>query len=433
MLFGRDGSLYQVSAGGGAPRLVARPSASGPGAYRFPQFLPHSRRFLYFEYSTRDAAQSAIYTASLDSPLKTRVVNADYQARFVDAGYLFLIRNGDLLAQPVDARSFALTGEPIVVAEQVQVDPNLNFRTAAFSVSSAGSFVYGTGSQPKTRLVWFDRRGNQGRTLGTPDAGYAAELSPDGSQVALELMDPEGRGHLWVMDVERGTKRALARTAGVWEYGPHWSPDGRFLAYAATSVRLTASLRRRPADGSGVEDVLAPESPLLKFVDHWSVDGRFVLFSTANGLSMLSLADRRVSPVPQTRAGESLERLSPDGQWLAYVSNESDRDEVYVRPLAGGQKVLVSTEGGSSPYWRRDGRELYYVGQGNSMMAVSVSATGQLKVGAPQLLFRLPRTAAGRSPYSTIDGERFLVRTSESDAASSLTWVLNWPALQKNP
>jgi eukaryotic-like serine/threonine-protein kinase len=433
MLFVQNGSLYQVGASGGVATPVLQRTVSG-GSLRYPQFLAHSRRFIYLGYAIGNGVQNAIYVASLDTLRPTKVLNADYSAQFVDPGYLLVVKNGDLVAQPVKADTIAPIGEPTVVAQQIQVSSNINVRSAMFSASASGSLAYRASSREKTRLVWLDRRGMPIGTSPPADADiWVAEVSPDGSKVALETLEDDGTGDIWVMDVERGTKQALTRSPQVWEFGPHWSPDSRSIAYASSGLSRTASIRRRSADGSGPEETLAEASVALKMVSHWSADGKFILFSTSTeGISMLLLAGKRVTLVPQTGVTETQPRLSPDGRWLAYSSNESGRAEVYVRPFTGGPKVVVSTEGGVWPYWRPDGHELYYVAPDNTLQAVSVMLGASLIVGKSLPLFQLSPPATGRSPYSTSDGEHFLVRTS-TDTSSTIAWVLNWPALLRRP
>ena len=434
MLFVQDSSLYQVGASGGVATLVLQRAPSG-GGLRFPQFLPHSRRFIYLQYGFDNSVESAVYVASLDKPQPAKVLNADYEAQFVEPGYLLVVKNGDLVAQPLRTDSLSPIGEPTVIAQQIQVSPNINIRNAVFSASAAGSLAYRAGSRPKTRLAWLDRRG---MPIGTPPPAdafiWVAEVSPDGAKVALETLEDDGTGDIWVMDVDRGTKQALTRTPGVWEFAPHWSPDGRSLAYASAARNNTASIRRRSADGSGSEETLVAASMPLKFVSHWSADGRLILFDTsAAGIFMLSLGDTHVSEVAQTRPDEAQARLSPDGRWLAYASNESGRADVYIRPVTGGSRVVVSTDGGTWPYWRRDGRELYYVALDGTLRAVPVMSGASLTVGNSQPLFHLPPPPGGRSPYSTVGGERFLLRTTEANSTSTIAWVLNWPALLKKP
>ena len=435
------GALYRVSASGGTPTPVLTPERSTTH-YRWPQFLPHSRRFLFFQFSYDPTVESAIYAGSLDSSATAKVISTEYQAAYVDPGYLLFVRNGDLLAQHVRADSLAPTGEPTVVAVQVQVAPSPNARNASFAASPTGGLAYRVGSQPnQARLVWLDRHGNQLATPGRPEAYISAELSPDGTRAALEISESGGRGDIWTLDISRGTKQALTRTPDVWEYNPHWSPDGRYVSYGKTELggnAATGSIQRRRADGSGAEEAVAEVSPGLKLVSQWSPDGQSIFFwqVPARGLFRLTLADGHVSPIPDTRPGESEPRVSPDGRFLAFVSNESGRTEVWVRPLTGGPKTVASTDGGAWPYWRRDGHELYYVAPDNTMQAVPVTPASPIKVGAPEVLFRLPPSAAGRSPYSpysTNDGERFLVPRRETDTSPAITWVVNWRALLKKP
>jgi Tol biopolymer transport system component len=434
ILFSNVG-LYQVNAAGGSPREVLKPS-NARTLYRWPQFVPNSRRFLYLQFSYNRSDANAIYVGSLDSRNTAKVIDSDYRAEYAEPGQLLLVKNGNLVAQAIRLDSFAPTGQPIPIVENVQVSTNVNSRGIGVSASRTGALTYRTGTAFITRLEWIRR---DGRQIGVVGEGQyiAAELSPDGTKIALETNETTGRGDIWIMDPARGTKHALTRTPEIWEYAPQWSPDGRAITYAATADNagtpdaVMGGIRQRLSDASRSETVLASDSPGLKILSNWSADGRVILFFSDDGLGMLSLADGRVTKVPQTRPGEMQARLSPDGRWLAYASNESGQVEVYVRPLTGGPRVVVSTAGGHSPYWRHDGRELYYVTLDNAINVVPVMSAQPITLGAPHTLFHLPSAVGGRSPYSTVDGERFLIRTPAPDSSSTITWVLNWPALVK--
>jgi serine/threonine-protein kinase len=251
--------------------------------------------------------------------------------------------------------------------------------------------------------------------------------------VAVEIND-NGFGEIWVIDAERGTRIPITRTPDVWEYGVRWSPDARYVAYSVAGTRAgrQQTIRRRLADGSGAEEVLAEVTPsTLNFIKHWAPDGRSIVFAKIpGGLFTAPVAAKgEVSPVPGSSDSEIDGRLSPDGRWLAYTTTESGRGEVYVRPATGGQRTLVSTAGGVAPVWNRKGTELYYAAADGTIMAVPVSTAGSFGRGDPKPLFKkalsLTQTQL-RQPFTTIDGERFLVRVPDASSPPSITWVMNW-------
>ena len=438
------GPLFRVAAGGGAPTpFFAEPDTT----YRWPQFLPDGQRFLYHGIRESAREDAAIYVGTLDSTRTTRILTSLYQARYVDPGYLLFVRGDALLAQRFDADTLELTGESFAVADRVGLDVNSNRRRADFSVGGGG-LVHAAGVGT-AQLVWFDRSGAQLGLLGSPEAYYAHELSPDGTRVALEIFDDEGNGEIWVLDVERGTKDRLTGSTPGWEYTPRWAPDSNTVAFSSTFTSdsvLSTQLTQRPADGSGSETVVVELGESFNSTSHlldWSSDGEHMLFLRDEKLFLISLsdefADREPSALVETAFPKTGGRISPNGEWLAYVSNESGADEVYIDLMSGGARRRVSTNGGGSPRWSSDGAELYYVGGDRMLTAVRVE---QDEFGLPHSLFALPDTAVpgsiGREPYSTIDGERFLIRVGEGAgyvaglqagfSPTSITWVLDWTA-----
>jgi dipeptidyl aminopeptidase/acylaminoacyl peptidase len=354
-------------------------------------------------------------------------MSSDYPAQYAEPGYLLFVRDGVLLAQPFDAGTGSLGGAPVTIAPRVAVSPNVNFRSAELSVSAAGALAYQTG-WVRSRLTWLDRRGNVERVLGEPDDYVEADLSPDGTQIALEVNEENGFGEIWLMDAARGTRVPLTRTPDQWEYSPRWSPDGRYVAFSNL-----AAVHTQLADRSGAAELLGvtSPSPTLQFLRQWTGDGR-ILFTRLDGglFSMPASPNGEPAPLPGSGASESQARVSPDGRWLAYTSTETGRREVYVRPVEGGPSRLISTAGGGHPLWHRDGRELYYLASDGTIVAAPVTRGSTLEVGMPKPLFKTrPSQDELRQAYSTVDGERFLVRTLDETTAPAIAWLVNWRAL----
>jgi Tol biopolymer transport system component len=282
--------------------------------------------------------------------------------------------------------------------------------------------------------VWFDRAGKQLGVLGEPAAYDDIELSPDGQQASVSLPG-QGGTDIWLYDVARGIKNPFT-------FGPAderaliWSPDGRRVVFNSRR-KGQMNLYQKSADGSGAEEVLL-EDKLLKFPMSWSADGKSLLYRstggpTNNDLFVLPLSgDRKPIPFVNTPFAEASGAFSPDGRWVAYASNESGRNEVYVAPFPGpgGKRRQVSTAGGGFPRWRRDGTEIFYVAPDRKLVAAAVNGRGaSFEVGAVKPLFET-RIPGPRYEYAvTADGQRFLINTeSEQAGATPITVVTNWMA-----
>jgi serine/threonine protein kinase len=416
-------ALYRVSASGGTATKVEIQSTPQLRSFRWPQFLPGGRRFLGLGMTE---SASGLYLSTLDGTASksVKVLDTDYMSQYAEPGYLLFVRDGGLFAQPFNADTGSLSGTPLSLVQGIAVSPDVNLRNAGFSVAGTGGLVYRTNSSRK-RLTWLDRNGNEQGVVGEPDNYDEAELSPDGSQIVVEVNDKNGFGDIWVMNAGRGTRVPLTRTPGRWEYSPRWSPDGQYIAYAEG-----ITIRRRRSDGSGEEEKLADITPpSLIFPRDWTRDGRILFTRLSGGLFSVAVSPNSQPSPLDDGAGNG--RVSADGRWLAYTSFETGQNEVYVRSFAGGPRTRVSTEGGQSPVWRRTGSELYYWAADGSMMSVTIRNGERLDVDIPRPLFKLRVAAEGvvRPLFSTIDGQRFLVRFPDAATAPPITWVVNWAAL----
>jgi Tol biopolymer transport system component len=310
------------------------------------------------------------------------------------------------------------------------------------AVSATGQLLY-SAANTSSQFIWLDRRGKQLGVVGEPGEYYLFRLSPDGNRIAV-ARSRRGGADLWLLDVERGaTSRFTNAGTGTHNY-PVWSPDGRTIVFATGLPRR--SLAFKGAGGTG-EGQLTLESQAVASPNDWSRDGRFLLYAemapgTGVDLWFLPITPEGkpaegAKPVPYLRTPfyDSQGRFPPmaNPQWVAYVSDESGRYEVYIDTFPERRhKTPISTGGGLYPAWGVGGRELYYVSPDFKLMAVSLKlGTDSLEPSAPRELFPLPAVDNGYSPYEpTPDGQRFLVRaTPQQQAAEPLTVIVNWLAL----
>jgi Tol biopolymer transport system component len=383
-----------------------------------------------------------IYLGSLEKGRLQRLT-PDYSraayAASAEGGYLLFVRDRALVAQPFDVSKLSLMGEPFRVVEEVRHNPGNGY--GYFSVSENGVLVYDPSLfNRNTQLVWMDRAGKQ---LGVafPGGSFSRfRLSPDDGRIALAQDDP-GNIDLWIHDLLRGvTPRFTFDPAN--DLFPIWSPDGSRIAWQSNRGG-TYGLYQKLASGMGQEKLLLQSSNQIIPRD-WSTDGRFIVYQqidpkTNSDVWALPLeGEHKPFPLLQSPYLEGNPRLSPDGRWLAYYSDETGRGEVYVTTFPSpGAKWQISTAGGGQPQWRRDGKELYYTAADGRLMAVAVegrtSSEAGFEAGVPQALFEM-RLPFGSLLYvdsynASADGQRFLVNTPVGEAmAAPLTVVINWTA-----
>jgi Tol biopolymer transport system component len=344
------------------------------------------------------------------------------------------------MAQPFDATRLSLAGDPVPVVERVG-----SFRDGGFfSASNNGVLVYRI-ADADSQVTWFDRQGAVTGRASEPGGFRDAALSPDGARAVVSRTNPQDatKADLWLLDLSRGSGATrLTLGAEIAEF-PAWSTDGKRIIFTLGHNRLHQKL----ASGEGdEEEVLQTSSGGIIKASGWSPDGRFLLYATVSDKTtrwdLWVLQHDNPKPVPFVRtAFDEIEgRFSPDGRRVAYVSNQSGLNEVYVRGFAtdfssgsasGGGATLVSRGGGTAPRWRRDGRELFYLAPNGKMMAVDVKAGPAFDVGTPTALFQVPPGAIVGDV--TPDGKRLLLVTPVGPSASApFTVVLNWAVGLKN-
>ncbi len=428
-----DGALRRVSASGGTPQIVLAPDIkAGERDIWWPAFLPDGRHFLYLSLGT-GRTPLAVNVASLDSPGRTLVMKGGSNVRYADGRIIFL-RGGTLMSQRFDIRRLELQGEAVPVVEGVQtLSP-----TGAFTVSQTGVLAYKSGETVGgSRLIWFDAAGRQLGTVGSPAAYGDLFLSPDGRRAAVTLPDSSGGARdVWLVDITRDlmTRFTFDRAE---DNSAVWSPDGTRLTFRSNR-NGAFHLFEKPSNGSGVEtSLLADKSNMFPL--GWSTDGRLLLYAAITSKEgatpqpdlwvLPSGGDKKPFPFLTTPFGEVPARFSPDGRWVAYVSSESGRNQVYVVPFPGpGGKWQISTQGGGAPVWRRDGKEIFYMADDARLMAAAVSFTASgIEIGSERPLFQL-RPGGPRSFYDVAPDGRFLVVSSTDKPDSSpITLVVNWP------
>ena len=425
--------ISRVSSSGGAASPVTElPPGGTEGSHRWPYFLPDGKHFLYLALGAGTGPErDALFVGSLDSKERKLLVSTRSSAAYAAPGYLLFHRETVLLARPFDATRLRFTGDAFPVAEQVRA---LFTRKAAFSVSENGVLAYQAGGEGgQSQLVWMDRGGKELEKVGAPANYRAPRLSHDGRRVALVVEDIRSGTDLWLYDLARRTSTRFSFDPAN-EFSPVWSPDDRRIVFTS-SRKGAGDLYWKNAAGTGNDEPVIV-SPLLKFPNDWSSDGRFLAFQasgpkTGNDLWIFSIADRKASLYLQTEFSEAGARFSPDGLFLAYVSDESGTDEVYVQPFPGpGGKWQISISGGQQPAWSRNGRELFYLAPPNKLMAVEVQGGEAFEVGIPKLLFETRLVGGpGRRYDVSSDSQRFLVNTPiGAETHSPITLVVNWTA-----
>jgi len=435
------GPIHRVPSGGGKAEPVTTLDASRhETAHRYPFFLPDGRHFLYLALNvsgnSRDPA-NRIWVASLEAAPAKPLIPANFNAQYAD-GYLFFVRGGDLggslLAQPFDLARLETSGDPVTIADQVSLYGDfLGF--GSYSVSRSGTLVFDA-SQLLTRLEWFDRAGKRTGIFGDMGPHFNPRISPDGTHVAFDLYDTGTQTtQVWVGDVTRGVQTRLTSGPGS-NSGPVWSPDGSRIAFQSDR-KHQADVYVRAVAGTGADEAITDEDSQKIPID-WSRDGGFLtIFDREGGgnrqirLSAIQLSgDRKavvvVPTVPNLLGGG---RLSPDGRWLVYDTDESGRSEVYVVSFPEGQgRVQISNAGGTNAKWSRNGREILYTAFDGRVTSVEIDTSHGLRVGTPKPLFQLPE-GTGFGWDVSADGERVLLNVPVIKSSSvPLSVVVNWAA-----
>jgi len=436
ILFGTPSSgLFQVSADGGTPSSLTTFDASlGWLGHRWQQVLPGGR-FLYLSRSQK-AENAGIYAGLLAKPGEgRRLLPAETNALYAPGGngkdYLLWMRGGTLVAQEFEPGTLQLAGEPRMVADPVAA----NGLSGRMNVAAAatGVLLY-SASNTLSQLTWFDRGGNSVGVVGDPGEYSMLRLSPNGRRVVV-ARERAGVPDLWLLDVERHVSSKLISSGS--NMYPVWSPDGRTIVFSSL-----AGLFRKDSSGAGNEQRLS-QSHTGQFGSDWSRDGRLVLYeelSPEGGRDLWVIeVTSEGSPAGTARAylrtpsNERHGRFSPElpPRWVAYQSDETGRNEVYIQAFPEPRgPIPISTGGGQYPAWGAGGHELLYVSPENKLMAVSLKlGANSVEPSTPRVLFSLATVDNEIPPYDVAPDGRFLVRATTGQAGQPLTVIVNWPAL----
>jgi Tol biopolymer transport system component len=430
--------LRRIGASGGEVALATRVLPRQTN-HRFPHFLPDDRHFIFFSQGSNET--QGIFLGQLDSTDVKRVTSTETAAAFMPPYHLVYVRQGSLVARTFDAAAGTVGNDIVALADPVGWDGAIG--VAAFAVSSTGIVVYRSSGIGRRQLAWFHRLGKQIGTVGAPDPSSLQypQLSSDGSRVAVDRTIQNNRD-VFIFDLARPTPTRLTFHPDI-DATPVWSPDGARIAFR-TSRNGVYDLFQKSSTLEDTESVLF-ESAETKTPETWSPDGQFLMFvnqgaETGNDLWVLHLGEShrsvKADPYLRTPFDESQAAFSPDGHWVAYQSNQDGPVQVYVQPFPGpGEKRQISSAGGGSPRWRRDGKELFYVSPEGRLMNVPVRSQGTgLEYDAPSVLFEPPLAGgtftgiAGnvRPQYDVAPDGRFLMNVGTEETISPITVILNW-------
>lgn len=441
-------SLHRVRASGGAPEQVASAESSPAGQWGGLAYLPDGEHFLIASIDDMQLGdQVRVYVGSAENPTERLLFRAESTATYAEPGYLLYIRAGNLIAQSFDPRTRETSGEPVSLPEPTAFGRVQ--RRASVSVSQTGVLAYRQRATT-SQLTWFDRSGRKLGTVGAPGRYINPSLAPDARRVAVtRLSSSPSESDIWLFE-PRG-ERPFTVAPGMEDHAV-WSPDGRRIAFSSDEDRVL-NLYVKDLSASAEE----PGTVLLKnnrqkLPMDWTPDQKHVLFlDSKNGtipwlplLSPVDAADRgdmelaSADPSASSR-NEFQAQVSPDGRWIAYVSDFAGAAQVYVSEFPNGRrKWQISTSGGFEPKWRGDSRELFYIAPDQQLMSVPITVTASdLQAGRPTPLFKAGVLGAPyqvglvRNEYAvTGDGARFLINQPTDGAPPyAIRVVVNWPSL----
>ena len=430
---GFDGLKFVATDSGAMETLTALDHDRKEKGHRFPEALPGVRALLFTIVTTEMESQDegSIAVLDLDTGEHRIVLEGGRSARYSPTGHLVYAHAGSLFAVPFDVGTLKVNGAPTAVVEGVSMSALAG--NAEFGLSRDGALLYAPGGMEGAarQIVSVDRRGQTEPLVETTRAYADLRFSPDGRFLAVSIIG--ANDSIWVHDMARGILTRLAH--GSDNNAPIWTPGGERLTFSSNRNGPFVNLFWQLADGSAPPEPLAT-SETVQLPGSWTPDGKALVFSTGSDIWWLTLdGDRKPRPLLEADHQLSYPRLSPDGRWLAYVSDETGREEVYLQAFPElGRRHQVSSQGGFDPVWNSNGRELFFR-WADAIHLVDVRPRGALELGTPRLLFKAPSALSTlqiryqrRSYDVTPDGQRFaMVVSNESEIArTELVYVQNW-------
>lgn len=404
--------IHRVSASGGTPEAVTSlDSAAGEISHRFPQLLPDGKTIIFtIKLNNITSFDEALIAAErLGTGERKILVRGGTYVRYAPTGHLIYIRGNTIYAVPFDAERLEVSGPPVPIEEGGWM--NRGSGQASIGFSNNGVLVFapsGPRSFESFALAWMDRQGKTRPLLETLRSYFSARLSPDGQKVATDIN--AANDDIWVYHITRGTLTRLTFAGGNNDL-PIWSPDGKYVVYSAEKGK-SPNIFRKPWDGSGAEERLTND-PNAQNPTSFTPDGKMLSYEQNGDIWILPLeGDRKPWPFIQSSAIEVGEYFSPDGRWMAYVSNESGKSEVYVTAFPKREgKWQISVGGGAGPIWSRNGKELFFT-NGSSLMVVNVTAGSTFDFSVPRKLCDIPPSTSVWD--IAVDGQQFLALVSQS-------------------
>jgi Tol biopolymer transport system component/aminoglycoside phosphotransferase (APT) family kinase protein len=412
IVFSQARELYKVNEKGGMPERLYKPDA---GILFDPEFLPDGNHVLW--------VNNGVFLGSLDRKPPVRLLPDHSRTVYSPDGYLLFVRQGRLTAQRFNLKTLALTGEALSVTREPVVN---NLLSPALSAARGGALAYV--EKAPEQLAWVDRTGSITEKVGPPQDWYNFRLSADESKVVFASLAPgqDVIRDVTVFDLRRATRERLTSEAKH-SMVPVFSPDGKYVAF--TSNR-TGRFNPYITDGSNREKLVIDMQLEGGYPTDWSPDGKSLLYWGNEDLWIVPV-DGKEKPytLAKTRFEERAGSFSPDGKWVAYSSNESLRYEIYLTPFpaGNGKRYTVSNQGGTSPAWRRDGKEIYFVSGDGRLTAAPVTIHGSdVQFGRAESLFPVDSSDFNRAYEPSRDGQRFLITMPAAPGGAAFTVLLNW-------
>jgi len=428
------GGIYRIPAGGGTPERVSMPDTSiGENTHRWPQFLPDGKHYLYLGGNVSGGIETdAIYVGAVDSKERKFLTKSLANGTYAEPGYLLFYRENTLFAQRFDAKKLELSGDAMPLLTDVQYLGRILY--AAYAASGNGLLLAENRSAVSlSRLVWYDRKGNEVGRVGKPDDYSNVALSPDGKSVAVDKSGgATANTDVWVYDLQGESEKRLTFDPAI-DALPAWSPDAKEVVFASSRRQLFDMYVKDVSAGEAEKELLRDTEDL--YPTDWSHDGKTILYMNGRDFWTLAIPERKGSLFIKATGLLNSAHFSPDAKWVAYASNESGKWEIYVTNFPEAKaKWQVSNGGGEQPRWRADGKELFFLSGKGRVMSVQVKGGTNFDAGTPVELFQAnPRELVATSEQCVYDvsrdGQRFLINTQVKQADSEpMSVVLNWDA-----